>query len=166
MGQWYPYSTIWEKNIVGILHIYGARPIFLLVCDHQGTEDEAREIEMSTPQPIFTYKKIQNALWGNNIHTLQYGRIILWWLLIFMDLKPCSNFFVITKTLNLSHEKWKLVYLEKYEHRKNQTLYGTMISILHEMGENIVVILHIYGNKIISLLFCNHQYNESESREM
>ena len=83
-----------------------------------------------------------------------------------MDLKPCSNFFVITKTLNLSHEKWKLVYLEKYEHRKNQILYGTMISILHEMGENIVVILHIYGNKIISLLFCNHQYNESESREM
>ena len=30
MGQLYPYSTKWEKNIVGILHIYVTRAIYLL----------------------------------------------------------------------------------------------------------------------------------------
>ena len=34
MGQRYPYYTIWEKNTVVIIHIYGARAIFLLFCDH------------------------------------------------------------------------------------------------------------------------------------
>ena len=32
MGQLYTYSTRWEKNIVGILHIYGDRAIFPLFC--------------------------------------------------------------------------------------------------------------------------------------
>ena len=30
-----------------IIHIYGDRAIFLLLCDHQDTESEACEIEMS-----------------------------------------------------------------------------------------------------------------------
>ena len=30
MGQQYLYSTKWEKNIVPIIYIYGARAIFLL----------------------------------------------------------------------------------------------------------------------------------------
>ena len=34
MGQQYIYHTIWEK-IVAILHIYGARAVFLLFGDHQ-----------------------------------------------------------------------------------------------------------------------------------
>ena len=38
MGQQYPYSTRWKKNIVAILHIYGARAIFLVFFDHQETE--------------------------------------------------------------------------------------------------------------------------------
>ena len=40
MGQWYTYSTKWEKYIVEILHIYGARAIFLLFYDDQDTESE------------------------------------------------------------------------------------------------------------------------------
>ena len=28
MGQLYTYSTIWEKNVVLILHIHGARDVF------------------------------------------------------------------------------------------------------------------------------------------
>ena len=28
-------------------------------------------------------------------------------------------YFVITKTLNLSYKKWKLVYLNQYKHMKN-----------------------------------------------
>ena len=38
IGKRYPYSTSGEKNIVVVLHIYGARSIFLLFFDHQETE--------------------------------------------------------------------------------------------------------------------------------
>ena len=34
------------------------------------------------------------------------------------------------------------------------------------MGEKIAVIIHMYWALAISLLFCNHQDTESESREM
>ena len=79
-----------QVNIVGILHIYGDRSIFLLFCYHQDTKSESYEIEMSISQPIFTNKNISKALWGNDIHTIQYGRKILWGVFIFMDLVPFS----------------------------------------------------------------------------
>ena len=41
-GQRYIYSTRWVKNIVAILHIYGARAIFLLLCNHQDNASESR----------------------------------------------------------------------------------------------------------------------------
>ena len=72
--QRYIYSTRWQKNIVVILHIYGARAILLLFCDHKDTESESREIGMSIYQTIFTHKTIPKALWYNNIHNLQTGR--------------------------------------------------------------------------------------------
>ena len=77
MGQLHPYSTIWEKNRVAILHIYGARAILLLFCDLQDTEFELYEIEISISQPIFIHKKISKDLWDNDIHALQYGRKIV-----------------------------------------------------------------------------------------
>ena len=40
MGEGYSYSTIWEKNIVAVLHIREALANFLLFCDHQNTEYE------------------------------------------------------------------------------------------------------------------------------
>ena len=40
MGKHYPYYKGWEKNIVEIIHIYGAKSIFLLFYDHQDTESE------------------------------------------------------------------------------------------------------------------------------
>ena len=40
MGQKYPLSTRWVKNIVAIILIYGPRAIFPLFCDHQDTEYE------------------------------------------------------------------------------------------------------------------------------
>ena len=46
---------------------------------------------------------------------------------------------------------------------KYQRLYGTTVSILYKMGENIVAILHIYGARSIFLLYCDHQDTESES---
>ena len=74
MAQLYPYSTIWEKNIVSIINIYGSRSIFLLFYDNQDNESESQEIEICISGPILT-------------------------------------------------------------HMEHQSLYGTMISILHNMGE-------------------------------
>ena len=54
IGQLYPYSTIWEKNVVVILHIYGEIAIFLLFCDHQDTESES---------PSIKTEKTSKALW-------------------------------------------------------------------------------------------------------
>ena len=40
MGQLYLHSTIREKNIVVILHIFGATAVLLIFCDYQDTESE------------------------------------------------------------------------------------------------------------------------------
>ena len=37
----YAYSTRWWKNILAIVHIYGAWAISLLFCNHQDTESES-----------------------------------------------------------------------------------------------------------------------------
>ena len=73
MGQQYPYSTIWEKNIVVIIHIYGARAIYLLFCDYQEIAPESCEILMSIYQPVFNHKNISKVIWDNYIHILQDG---------------------------------------------------------------------------------------------
>ena len=39
-GQRYVNSTIQEKNVVSVIHIYGAIAHFLLICDHQDTAYE------------------------------------------------------------------------------------------------------------------------------
>ena len=58
---------------MSIIHMYAARFISLLFCDHQDTESESCEIEMGISQPIFTHKKISKDIWYNDMHTLQYG---------------------------------------------------------------------------------------------
>ena len=73
MGQQYPYPTKWEKNIVVIIHIYGAIAIFLLFCVHKDTGSESCEIEISVTGPIFAQKKIVKALWDSDIYTLKMG---------------------------------------------------------------------------------------------
>ena len=105
MGQKYLYPTIWEQNVVAILHIYRARAISLLFCDHQDTKSESQDKEIDVPRPIFTHNniKISNGQW--------YPYSIIW-------------------------------------------------------EQNIVVIIHIYGARAISLLFCDHQDTEYESCEI
>ena len=46
-----------RENIVVIIRIYGAIAIFLLICDHQDTESESCEIEMSISHPILPQGK-------------------------------------------------------------------------------------------------------------
>ena len=56
-----------------ILHIHGARAVFVLFYDDQDTEKDLCEIQISTSQLIFTNKNISKALWDNDIHTLKTG---------------------------------------------------------------------------------------------
>ena len=87
MGKQYPYLSIWDHNTVAILHILELEP-FLLFCDHQGTNSESREIEMSIYQPILNHKNISKPLWDKNRHILQDERKILWQLFILTELDP------------------------------------------------------------------------------
>ena len=47
--------------------------------------------------------------------------------------RAISEYLVITKTLNLSKEKWILVYLDQYLPIQKQGPYGTTVSIPHKM---------------------------------
>ena len=58
---------------MAILHICGARDIILLFFDHQDTESESFEIQMSIFQTIFTHKKTAEAIWDKDIPTLKIG---------------------------------------------------------------------------------------------
>ena len=93
MGELHPYSTIWEHNIVVILHIYRSRDKSLLFFVLQDTESVSCVIEMSLYQPIFTHKNISKDLWGNGIYTLQDGSRILWQFSILMELEPIPYYF-------------------------------------------------------------------------
>ena len=69
MGQQYPYYTIWENNIVVIIHIDGTRVMFLLFFIHQNTESKLWEVEIGSARPIFTPQKPQ-SLYGTTIFIL------------------------------------------------------------------------------------------------
>ena len=53
------------ENIVAIIHMYGATAIVLLIFDHQDTEYEEQEIEMSIYQPIPPPKKDTKVSMGS-----------------------------------------------------------------------------------------------------
>ena len=63
MGQLYPYSTKWVKNIVVIIHIYGATAILLLFCYHQDTEPESWEMDTGVSVTMFTPPKNICSMW-------------------------------------------------------------------------------------------------------
>ena len=77
MGQQYPYSIIWEKNIVEILYFLEIEPFPYYIVF-------AKTLNMTNVKYIFAYlneyspiKKSKN-LWKIDIHTLQCGRKKLW----------------------------------------------------------------------------------------
>ena len=49
-----PYKM--AENIVAIIHIYGAKAIFLIFSNHQDTEYKSRGMEISVAGLIFTHK--------------------------------------------------------------------------------------------------------------
>ena len=108
MGQKYPYSTIWEENIMVFLHIYRARTIFLLCCDHQDTESESREIEISIYQPIFNHKYTKGYMGQQYPYSTIRENFFVAILHIY-GAGAIFYYFVITKTPNLDNEKSKLL---------------------------------------------------------
>ena len=62
MGQLYPHPTKWEEHILAILHIYGARAIFLLLYENQDTESESQEKRNWQSCNNIPHKK-SKALW-------------------------------------------------------------------------------------------------------
>ena len=62
MGQLIPYSTRRETNIVTILHLYGARSIFILVCNYKDTQSESCEMIIGVAGPILTHKNIKKSM--------------------------------------------------------------------------------------------------------
>ena len=69
-------------------------------------------------------------------------------------------------TASESREIEMSIYQPIFTHKKNQSIYGTTIPILYNMGENIVVVLHICGSRAVLLLFFNHQDTRSDYCEI
>ena len=60
------------------------------------------------------------------------------------------------KTLSMSNEKYKILYLDQYLPRNvYKGIYVTRIYIVYNMGERNETILYICGYGAIFLLFCN-----------
>ena len=100
-GSHYPHSA---RRL--IQSVYGR--IFSAIIRHKElnlSNEKWKLVYLDQYSPI----KISKPLWNNDIHTPQYRRKILLQLFIFMELKPFPYYFMITKTLNSSHKKWKLV---------------------------------------------------------
>ena len=159
MGQQYPYSKIWEKILRQLSVFMELEPFFYFFMITKTLNLSCKKyklVQLDQYSP-----RISNVLWDNNIDTPQYGRKVLWQFFMFMELEPFSYYFISTKTLNLSHVKQKYAHLNQYSPIKMyQRLYGTTISKIYKMGENVVVVLHIYGVLAIFILFCDHQYTE------
>ena len=104
LGHPDPYSIKWGGNIAVILHIYGARAISLLFCVHQDFESDSCEICISIYQPIFTQESRKGSMgqWYPD-STIWVKNIVAFFL--FMELEPFFNYFVFTKTSNLSRVK-------------------------------------------------------------
>ena len=77
-----------------------------------------------------------------------------------MELQPFLCYSVITKGLNLSDEKYKLVYMDQYKHRKTpKDRWDNKTHTLQEGGK-----YYIYEGGSIFLIFYDHQDTESESQ--
>ena len=93
---------------MAIIHIDGARAIFLLLRDHQDTKPELCEIDIRISQPIFTHKKYK-IRYGKTIYIIYNTEENIVAILHIYGDRSIFYYSVITKTLNLSNKKWKLV---------------------------------------------------------
>ena len=84
MGEQYPYNTIREKNIMLVLHMYGAVEMFLLFCYLQDTESESREMENGVAGPKYHRKNIKVSMGQLYLYYTRWQEI-LWSYFIFLS---------------------------------------------------------------------------------
>ena len=75
-----------------------------------------------------------------------------------MELETIYYYFVLSKTLNISNDKWKSAYLDQNTPRNNQIILKTIMSIIYKTEEKYVVIINIYGSGSIFLQFFVYLY--------
>ena len=105
-------------------------------------------MEIDVAGPMYTQKNINGSMGQQCPYSTRSEKNIVEIILIY-GARAILYYFVTTKTLNLSYEKCKLVYLDQYPPRKSQIPYVTMISILRRMGAKYCG-LHIYDARYIS----------------
>ena len=127
-----------------IIHIYGAKAIFCCFVITKTLNlryDKQKLVQLDQ----YPHRKLSNDPWYNDINTPQDGRKILWQLFIFMKPKPFFYYFMIAKTLNLSNEKCKSVYLVQYFPRKISTaLWDNYIHTLQDWRKYCVNYLYLW----------------------
>ena len=88
-----------------IIHIYGARSFSLLFCDHQDTESESCEMEMSIPQPIFTHKIIKGYMGQRFLYSTRWVKIIVVFLHVY---GPLAIFLLICDHQDTESESYRM----------------------------------------------------------
>ena len=78
----------------------------------------SNEKQKSAQLDQYPQSKIENDLWDHDVHTILYWRREECQLLKYLELDPLTLYFLITKYLNLSNGKIKLVQLYQYISRK------------------------------------------------
>ena len=106
-------------------------------------------------------KNIKVSLGQLYIYSTRWDKIVV--ILHIFELKQHPYYFVIRKTLNLSHKKWKSVKLDQYSPIK---IYQRLYETTTHYGRNIVIILHSYGARAIFLLFYGNQDIKYESQDI
>ena len=102
------YFQMWRQfSLFFVLRFSTFVFLILLFCDQQDTGSESCDIKIIIYQKMITHKNIPKDLLDNDIHTIKYGRKILWYFFIFIELELFYYYFVITKTMSWSNKKWK-----------------------------------------------------------
>ena len=124
---------------VVILHVYGALVIFILFYDDQDTESGSREMKIGVSGQIFTQKNVKVSLGKPYPYPKIWDKSIV--VIIHLHgARAMFYYFMVTKTPNLSHLKYKLVYLDQYPPRKYQRIYGCYT----RWEQNIMANIHIH----------------------
>ena len=80
-----------------------------------------------------------------------------------MELETFYYYFVFTKTLNISDDKWKLAYIDKYNPRENQSQYKTMMYIIHNTAETMWLFLYVWIRFQFRTILCSPTHNLSRN---
>ena len=131
MGQIFWYYTRLLGNIVLVLCIYWDLAMLILFCDHQETEYESWDMESGVSWPILIQKNPE-ALWNNDIHTLQDRRNSVA-ILHFYESRAILLLLCVHKKNNSESQEIDILQLYQYSTRKiSKPLWENNMHITHD----------------------------------